>query len=206
MTVPKTSLFITRHGFSEHNRRDDVFMGRWPESRLTDQGREEARQLGERLKEKNLHRLVSSSLPRTMETAQIIAECCGITDIYPEDAFWELSKGDWEGKKAKPLSGDDRARERADPFDFRYGKGGESYRDVVTRVAPVFENWVEKFPGERLLFVLHGDVIRAVLFHLIQFPEHKIADFQTDPCSLNEFGWDGARYTILRLNDTSHIK
>ena len=198
-------MYITRHGLSEHNLRDDVFMGRWPDSRLTEQGREEALQLGRRLVDAGLQQVIASSLPRTMETAQIIVAQTGNPPLHAEDAFWELSKGDWEGQMPKPLPPAERTAEAADPFGFRYGNGGESYADVAARVGPAFDRWVARFTGQRLLFVLHGDVIRAMLHHLIRFPDNRIGDFQTDPCSLNQFEITQERCRVIRLNDTAHL-
>lgn len=202
---PPTRILITRHGFSEHNRRMDVFMGRAPDSPLTDQGRDEARRLGARLAgEGPVNHIIASSLPRTMETAQLIAAALDGPPIHPEEAFWELSKGDWEGAMPRTLPDDVAAAVAADPFGYRFG-GAESYRDVVARVGPPFDRWVADHPGETLLFVLHGDVIRALLFHMIRFPEEKISDFVIDPCSLSEFTHNGGRYHVQRLNDGSHL-
>ncbi len=200
-----TTIFITRHGFSEHNLRDDVFMGRAQESILTDAGREQARSLGARLaREARVERVICSSLPRALETAEIIVGITGVARLHPEDAFWELSKGDWEGKMPKEIPRQVRLEMEAAPFDFRYG-GGESYREVVERTSPVFDRWVAAHPGETLLFVLHGDVIRALLYHAIRFPEDKISDFTIDPCSLNELRSEDGRYHVVRLNDSSHL-
>lgn len=222
----ETLIYLTRHGLSEHNLKTDVFMGRSPESRLVDAGREQARRLGARLAgeefagkgsaprefgEKNgepgkiVQKIISSSLPRTVETASLIAEALGIETVESEDAFWELSKGDWEGVMprwelpepiVKALAGD--------PFGFRY-PGGESYRDVTGRVAPAFDTHVAANPGVTVLFVLHGDVLRAVLHHTLRFPPEKIGDFIIDPCSLTELRWKEGRYHLARFNDCGHL-
>ena len=207
----ETIIYLTRHGLSEHNLKTDVYMGRSPESRLVDAGREQARRLGARLlddglaAEKRVQKIIASSLPRTEETASLIAEALGLENVETEDAFWELSKGDWEGVMprwdlpepvAKALS--------ADPFGFRY-PGGESYRDVTARVAPAFDTHVAANPGVPLLFVLHGDVLRALLHHTLRFPPEKIGDFIIDPCSLTELRWKEGRYHLARFNDGAHL-
>ena len=207
----ETIIYLTRHGLSEHNLKTDVYMGRSPESRLVDAGREQARRLGARLlddglaAEKRVRKIIASSLPRTEETASLIAEALGLVEVETEDAFWELSKGDWEGVMprwdlpepiAKALS--------ADPFGFRY-PGGESYRDVTARVAPAFDTHVAANPGVPLLFVLHGDVLRALLHHTLRFPPEKIGDFIIDPCSLTELRWKEGRYHLARFNDGAHL-
>lgn len=199
-----TRIFVTRHGISEHNMRTDVFMGRSPESPLTKEGRAQATRLGRRLaKEAKITRIISSSLRRTMETAELIAAEAGCGAPLPEDAFWELDKGSWEGVMPVELP-PEIVRQVADaPFTYRYG-GGESYKDVQGRVGPAFDRWVREFPKEKLLFVLHGDVIRALLHHVIRFPEDKISDFEIDPCSISELIFTNGRYRVLRLNDAGH--
>jgi broad specificity phosphatase PhoE len=92
----------------------------------------------------------------------------------------------------------------ADPFGYRYPEG-ESYRDVALRVGPAFERWVAAGAGSPVLFVLHGDVIRALLYHLLRFAPEKIGDFETDPCALTELRWTEGRYHLLYYNDRSHL-
>jgi broad specificity phosphatase PhoE len=76
---------------------------------------------------------------------------------------------------------------------------------VVARVAPRFDHWVARHQGEALLFVLHGDVIRALLYHVIGFPEAKIGDFEIAPCSLTEIIHEAQRYRIEKINDDAHL-
>ena len=200
-----TRILVTRHGFGEHNRSAEIYMGRAPDAPLTEGGREQARCLGKRLaREAGVTRIVASSLLRTMETAELIAAEIGVGTIEPDEAFWELSKGDWEGVMPRKLPPEVAAELEADPFCFRYG-GGESYRDVVARTAPAFDGWIERLRGETPLFVLHGDVIRALFFHIIRFPPDKISDFAVEPCSLSEFVHNGTRFHVQRLNDTAHL-
>ncbi len=200
-----TRIYLTRHGLSEHNLITDVFMGRSPESRLVEEGREQARSLGARLRGKaKAGRIIHSSLPRTTETAQLIAMEAGVEELIPEEAFWELSKGDWEGRMPRKLPADVQRGLDADPFGYRY-PNGESFQDVARRAFPVFETWVGKNPGTTLLFVLHGDVLRALLYHMVRFPPGKIGDFQVDPCSLSEFLLVEGVYRMVRFNDAGHL-
>lgn len=201
----KTRITITRHGEGEHNLRTGVFMGRAPEARLTAKGREQAERLGRRLAAGTVpQRIICSSLVRAVETAEIIGRIVGVGDVHGDDAFWELSKGNWEGRMQRPLPPEVQQTVDADPMGFCYG-GGESYSDVLARVAPRFEHWVARHGGEALLFVLHGDVIRALLYHLIRFPAARIGDFEIAPCSLTELERNGSRTVIHRINDQAHL-
>jgi broad specificity phosphatase PhoE len=204
-----TRILITRHGESEHNLNMQFFMGRSPAARLTGKGREQARLLGRRLRVLGAGSrsplLICSSLPRALETAELIAAELGGAPVEADDAFWELNKGEWEGRMPRILPPEVQRAVDADPFGFLH-PGGESYREVWGRVAPAFERWVARFRGETILFVLHGDVIRALLYHLIGFPTHRINDWVIDPCSLSEVleEPDGRR-VIVRLNDGSPL-
>jgi probable phosphoglycerate mutase len=201
-----TRILITRHGQAEHNLNTRFFMGRSPSARLTDEGRVQARRLGQRLlADPVLPRIVCSSLPRAVETAEIAASVLGVDSPERDDAFWELSKGDWEGRMPRVLPPEIKRVVDADPFGFRH-PNGESYRDVVERAAPAFERWVARYPDATLLFVLHGDVIRALLYHLIGFPPARIGDWVTDPCALSEFQQEpDGRRLIVRVNDAGHL-
>ena len=207
-----TRISITRHGEGEHNLRTTHFQGRAPTAGLTATGHEQARRLGQRLLAEQadlpsmpITHLVCSSLLRTTQTAQEIGTLLGQTP-EGDDAFWELSKGEWEGVMPINAVPEPEAQAlAADPFGFRY-PGGESYEDVWRRTAPAFERWVRRAKGGRLLLVLHGDVIRALLYHILRFPPTKIGDFHLDPCSLTEFRQEGERLVMLSCNDTAHLR
>lgn len=202
-----THLYITRHGLSEHNLNTEVFMGRSPASRLVEQGRAQARALGVRLAEegRSVGRIICSSLPRTVETAELISEKLGGPPPQPEDAFWELSKGSWEGVMPRDPDPENQAALAADPYGFRY-PGGESYRDVEVRVGAAFERWMAVDAAGDTLLVLHGDVIRALLRHLLKFPPDLISRFEIEPCSLSEFRRQSENYTLVRFNDHHHLR
>lgn len=202
------TLWITRHGESEHNLHTHLFMGRWPSAQLTETGKAQATALGKRLAQEQDRPLaiVHSSLPRTTQTAQRIAEAMGTpVTLFSEDAFWELSKGSWEGVMRRDSIPPEFKRLRdGDPFLFQY-PGGESYQQVWLRVGPALDHWMARLQDQHVLFVLHGDVIRAVFYHLLRFPPQRIEDFITDPCALNEFKMNKGRAQVMRLNDTAHL-
>jgi broad specificity phosphatase PhoE len=203
----ETTLYITRHGLSEHNLQTHLYMGRSPQARLLPEGRAQARRLAERLARTRpaVQRIVCSSLPRAMETGTVIGAVLGLGPVAGEDAFWELSKGTWEGRMPRVGVPPDVERAlAADPFGFRYPQG-ESYRDVTLRVGPAFERWVGESAGQAVLFVLHGDVIRALLYHLLRFAPDKIGDFVTEPCSLSAVRHSDGRFHLVCFNDSSHL-
>jgi probable phosphoglycerate mutase len=193
---------LTRHGLSEHNLDTRFYMGRSPGSRLTDAGRAQAEILGQRLaRDWPVSRIVASSLPRCLETASIVAARAGIREVHPDEAFWELSKGDWEGRM--PRAGVPAALQQeldADPFHFRF-PGGESFADVQARVVPAFRRWELRGEAESVLYVLHGDVLAALFQHLLGFPPERVRDYLVAPCSVTRFGRVAGSYRLLGYNE-----
>jgi len=206
MPEPSPSVLLTRHGLSEHNLETHVYMGRSPGSRLVAEGRVQAQALGAYLaRSAPVSRIVASSLPRTLETADLIAAALGRVPIEADDAFWELSKGSWEGTMPRDgVPEPERTLWETRPFDFRF-PAGESFARVVERVAPAFERWAGLYPRERLLFVLHGDVVCALLYHLLRFPPEQIRRHLVTPCSLTELTRENGAWRLLRFSDDGFL-
>lgn len=196
-------VLLTRHGQSEHNLNTRLYMGRQPQSRLTDLGRQQASRLGDHLAITTpVAHIVASSLPRTVETAERIATPLGIATIHTDDAFWELSKGDWEGRMPRGgVPAELSHAMAADPVGFRF-PGGESFTMVAERVVPAFRRWNAELSGGPILFVLHGDVICALLHHLLGFPGETIHQYLVQQCSLTELRREGQGYALARFNQT----
>src|SRR5579863_10048958 len=135
-------VLLTRHGLSEHNLTTQFYMGRSPASRLVPEGQAQARALGRYLSAHHPGgRIIASSLARTLDTAARVASELGGIPVQGDDALWELSKGDWEGRM--PRNGvPEPARSELlhRPFGFQF-PGGESFAQVALRVMPAFDHW-----------------------------------------------------------------
>ncbi len=182
-------------------------MGRSPKSTLTDTGIQQTKKLAKRFTQ-NLSQIrpavaVASSLVRCMKTAEIITQALQI-DLHSENAFWELSKGEWEGRMPRPPPEPWISQLHKDPFGFRYPRG-ESYQDLQERTIPAFESWLKRFPERHLLFVIHGDVILSLMQHLMHFPKHRINDFELTPCCLTRFIQTPTSWVLHSFNDHSHL-
>jgi broad specificity phosphatase PhoE len=79
--------------------------------------------------------------------------------------------------------------------------GGESFADIRRRVLPVFEELRARHPGETLIVVAHGVVIRVTLLSLLEGLEP--ADFDRiaiDFASINDLRWSGKKWQAHALN------
>jgi probable phosphoglycerate mutase len=127
-------MWLFRHGETEWNRigrkqgRDD--------SPLSATGREQAGVLAAFAKRQGIQRLLVSPLGRAQATAARIAAECGAT-IETHDALAEMSFGECSGLTVPEIEaawpGLHEAREH-DRWEHRW-PGGESYADIVTRLA-----------------------------------------------------------------------
>ncbi len=69
--------------------------------------------------------------------------------------------------------------------------GGETIRDVQKRGLKTLRKATREFPKGRLLFVSHGDVIRAVICHYLQLPLEEFRRLRIDNGSLTALEVDG---------------
>lgn len=82
--------YLVRHGQD-----DTTVRGGWSSNGLTEKGKLQAARLAEDFRtreEPQIHRIYSSDLPRTMETAQPVADVLGLT-VMPRKEFREVNNG-----------------------------------------------------------------------------------------------------------------
>lgn len=159
-------IILVRHGETEANRRR--CFGDSDEIRLTDTGRLQATQLALRLaNEFRPTILISSHYARARETSEIIGEALGLNaEVVP--GLHERDFGCLRGRPYEHLGELMTAEIFNDPIRTRAWKpeGGESLEDVRARVIPIIENLRACYPGQQVLVVCHGAVIRAICAHI----------------------------------------
>ena len=203
--VPTTRLFLVRHGATQLTA-ENRFSGAVGVD-LSDEGRWQAAQLGERLKNERITALYSSPLSRTMETARILGSSL---DLEPDvrDGLREISHGRWEGltrAEVEERFGDEYASWEEDPFTFA-PEGGESGVAVLARALPVIREIVTRHAGECVLVVSHKATIRILLSSLLGFDARGYRDrLDQAPACLNVLDFrDAVRARLMLFNDTSH--
>ncbi|WP_461097657.1 2,3-bisphosphoglycerate-dependent phosphoglycerate mutase [Spirosoma luteolum] len=161
---------IVRHGQSQWNL-ENRFTGS-VDTPLTDQGRQEARQAGDRLRNDRFSIGFTSVLNRAIETMALILAETGQTDlpIERDAALNERMYGDLQGMhkaEAEQHFGADQV--------FRWRRGyvdqpphGESLADTRQRVVPYFQTAILPHlqQNENVLVVAHGNSLRALLMEL----------------------------------------
>jgi probable phosphoglycerate mutase len=130
---------------------------------LSEEGREQAHALGERLAGESLSVLVASDLQRARETAEIAAHRLGIATRL-EPGLRELDVGQWSGLARDEIARrwpEDFARFRAGDLDVRAG-GGETRRELRTRVVAALRSLQHGYRGDQIAVVTHLGVLRTL--------------------------------------------
>ena len=210
--MPYTRVLLVRHGATELSS-EDRFAGA-VDVRLSDGGRDQARRLGERLRDQPLAAAYASPMSRTLETARLIIQCdlpvaaSRDLDVQPEESLREIAHGRWEGKTRAEVEQEfpeEYSRYDHDPFSFA-PSGGETGLQVIARSLPTVLALVERHEGEQILIVSHKATIRLLLSSLLGFDPRKYRDrLDQSPAALNILDFrdvDHARLTLF--NDTSH--
>lgn len=153
------TLTLIRHGETDWNALRKL-QGR-TDIPLNSTGREQARAVGETLAASGEHWdvLVSSTLSRAHETAQIIGECIGlpVERTYPN--LVERSFGDIEGYDCTGMTTEERHA-----FMEEHGEHAD---DLVARGLQVLKDIVTEHPGQNVMAVSHGTFIRLTVGHIL---------------------------------------
>jgi len=164
-------LLLVRHGHTEWSR-CGRYQGR-SDLPLVAQGREQARQLGQRLKGLGVASVVASPLLRASETAAIVAEALGLGAPVIDARLGEMAYGQWEGLTQAEIRlrwPDQLRRWKRFPEDTA-PPAGESLGQVAERLHQFFSDpfWTEHAAGH-VLIVSHLGPIRLALLQAAQQP------------------------------------
>ena len=140
------SVVYETHSTSVDNERG-IATG-WLEGALSDTGRKQARNLGERRRDDGLAIVFTSDLGRAVETAEIAFAGSAIP-IERDRRLRECSYGSLNGMPRAQLDAQ-RARRVDEPWP-----GGESWRQAVTRVAGFLDELRRSCDGQRVLIIGH---------------------------------------------------
>ncbi len=156
--------------------------------RLTERGLEQAAAARAALEEVQFDLVVTSSLPRTVETATIVA---------PESEIEELHGFDeWRGGRLDDVPRDELEQlfvgALAITDESQQFLGGESLGEALDRVLPSFDELVAR-EWDTALAVFHGGVNRILLSHALAGGRTYYGTFEQAPACINvlDLGGDG---------------
>lgn len=177
-------LVLVRHGESEWNAR-----GLWTgltDVHLTQKGRKEAEQAARLLHDISFHISFTSTLVRTHETLDAIVSTLKMRDmpIIRHSALNERHYGIYTGKnkwEVKKAVGEEEFLKIRRSWDYPT-PGGESLKDVHGRVVPYYQSTIHAHikAGKNVLIVAHGNSLRALVKHLENVSDERIAEIEIE--------------------------
>ncbi len=198
-------LVLVRHGVTTWNR-EGRFQGRM-EAPLADEGRLEARLLGERLAaDPDPMVLVTSPLGRAHKTAELIAAAVGTSAIRDDERLVEIGQGEWEGRTHDELARTEPARYAAWATTDQEPPGAELVQDALLRVAQAIRDVIAT-DAPAACVVSHGGILRLAARHLLEMDASRAWAMDVDNASVSELRRDGAEdpWRVVRWNDTAHL-
>jgi broad specificity phosphatase PhoE len=124
---------------------------------LTDEGREQARRLGEQLANVQLDLVLHTRFGRTRETAELALSVRDPVPLELEPLLDDIDVGELEGSPVEEYRAWKRAHRRGDVFP-----GGESLDAAAQRYADAFRRLATR-PERRILVVCHEIPVRYAL-------------------------------------------
>lgn len=176
------TLVIFRHGQSVWNL-ENKFTG-WVDVELSEQGIQEAKRAGEKLKGLTFDLAYTSDLKRAQNTLKLALEVVGQDHIptVTDKALNERMYGDLQGlNKADTAAkyGDEQVKIWRRSFDIA-PPNGESLKDTAARVIPYFEQNIapQLKAGKNIVIAAHGNSLRALIMYLEKMTPEQILEFE----------------------------
>ncbi|MDK7749995.1 histidine phosphatase family protein [Brevibacterium sp. UMB10442] len=182
------TIILLRHGESTANVQR-ILAGRSPGVELTARGREQVAQVAQELPHIDVIR--HSTIDRCVDTARIVAH--GRDAHMTQDSrFDEVDYGEWSGLLLDDLQTRALwASVQNSPQDFQF-PGGEAMSHVYERAVEGLTSLSHDLgPGQTGLIVSHGDVIKAMVAHVVGAG---LNNFQ-------RFGIQPAQYCVLHVHE-----
>lgn len=199
----KTTLYLVRHAQSEAGARN-IVQGRGLDVPLTPEGRAHAEQLGIVLKDVHFDKIYASTAVRARDTAAAVRRFH--TDVpYQEiETLTERHQGDAEGlsRDELPVKYPDVINGWNNEEDVHF-PNGENFAAVHERVVPVIEGHVAAdTQGQTYLYVMHGNVNKVLLGHMLAVPHGLRPRLKQDYCAINicTFDHDRKRWAVESVN------
>jgi probable phosphoglycerate mutase len=202
-----TELVLVRHGESEAAIEGEEFplVDGHGDPPLSADGQAQAQQVGRRLANERVDAIYVTSLRRTVETAQPLADHLGLTPHIERD-LREVFLGEWEGGAFRQKVSDQDpvavrmfAEQRWDVIP-----GAEPNDAFAARVRGAIERIAAAHPDERVVVVSHGGTIGEILRQATKSEPWAFVGADNASISHVVINADG-RWHVRRFNDTSHL-
>lgn len=215
MTSPNpqvTRLLFVRHGESMATLKE-IVGGPKGCSGLTALGRQQSQRLAERIQaghEPGIDAVLSSNLPRAVETAELAFGSLGLPLIVDGD-LEEHRPGEADGVPWAEVTTRFGAYDPEHQPYARMAPGAETLAEFHHRVNAAVHRLIDTHAGKTVALVCHGGVIDMAFRGMLHLPYRPRYDLWTINASITEFeashpqGAPPRRWRLRRYNDSAHL-
>lgn len=205
-------LILVRHGDAHAGFHGPIAGERGCQG-LTDLGRRQAAALRDHLRETGRIRadaLVASTLPRAVETAQIVAPGLGLEVAGHHHDLCEVLTGEADGLEWSEYASRYGSFDMQAEPDRPFAPGGESWNGFHDRVRRTLARLAREHDGRTVVAVCHAGVIVASMRLLLGGPDRGTGigtELRPSNTGLTEWAHhaESARWTLHSFNDASHL-
>ncbi len=168
-------IFVARHGQTSWNAQK-ILQGQ-KDIGLNEEGRLQAREIGELLKDKSIDVIVSSTLKRAKETADIIGEIIRVP-VFGDSRLMERCFGKSEGLNKQEIK-ELNSHYPQTHYLWHYlmnvdFNGIEKMQDFCARVYACLDEIISMYHDKTLLIVAHGGVLIPMHCYFTKYPLENI--------------------------------
>lgn len=170
---------------------------------LTELGLEQARAAGRALREVRFDRVVTSGLPRTVRTAELVLESHGDVPVQADPDLQEIRPGDLDAVRDEDLEASFLTAWRGTPPRDAAFLGGETVGSLVDRVGRALGRLLADEEWDTLLVVAHGGTNRAIISAALAGPGAFFGQLEQSPGCINILD-AGADFVVRAVNLTPY--
>ena len=193
--MPRTRLFLIRHGQTDWNKRA-ALQGQ-VDIPLNETGRKQAAAARSMLSDVTFDAVYTSPLCRAAETA-VLAGGVPAGQIIPDERIKEISFGVWEGKSTKEL-GEGIDAFFCDPPHYVPPRNGESLESLMQRTGEFAEFVRKKHEGQTVLAAAHGAALHALITAVLHRPLEQFWQADLGNCCIAVLESDGGDWQLKEI-------
>jgi probable phosphoglycerate mutase len=200
-----TTLYLIRNGATEWTREGRLAGRR--EIGLSHEGRSQADELGARMAGVELAEILSSPLPRAVETAERLAAPHKV-EVARDPRLTDVNAGQWEGARFSELASNEAYKKFSTGSDEPI-PGCERLSDLRGRmVASVAQALSDNELGAGIAIVSHAAPLRALLAHYLGMPLGGYHRLRLSPASVTALRFESeyGAPRLLLLNGLGDIR
>lgn len=202
MTV---KMILVRHGETDWNR-VERFRGQFDiplNSKGIEQAERNAQKVGKHWRPAAVY---SSPLSRALQTAERIAEACGLV-VKTETGLTDIDYGDWQGLTP------DAAKEKWPKLVEKWFRfpgtvqipNGNTLTEVQDRALTTLSVLAEQHEGQNIVLLSHTVVIRAILLGILGADLDRLWQIGQEPCAINLIEYRPENVIIVSINGVEHL-